>query len=199
MASTSGATTDVVSEMNNVTAVTIANVTGIVILAILLYVSHARSLLDRLEDRLFSGLVVGAMLGCAMEMFTWFLDGKTFPGALTLNYIANTYIFTFNALLPLLLLVYVDLCLYGDIKRIWIHYKVQIFTGIGAVLVTVVNLFTGIVYYFDDANKYQRGPLNLLYYGVSTFQIGSVDAFMRDMDDRMYAMKEEHHKAEENG
>ncbi|MBP5289558.1 MAG: GGDEF domain-containing protein [Clostridia bacterium] len=153
----------------NLLPVYIANVTGIAILTILLYASHARSLRDRLEDRIYSALVVGVMLGCAMETVTWVLDGRTFPGALALNYVANTYIFTFNALLPLFLLTYVDLCLYGDPKRIWRHYKPQIFVGAGAVLITVINFFTGIVYYFDEDNKYHRGNLNFLYYLVVVF------------------------------
>ena len=41
----------------------IANLTGMAILLILLYASHARTLRDRLEDRIFTGLVIGALFG----------------------------------------------------------------------------------------------------------------------------------------
>ena len=152
----------------------VANITGMVIVAILLYAAHARSLRDRLEDRIFSGLLLGTMMGCAMEMATWVLDGRTFPGALLLNQIANTYIYTFNAFLPLILIFYVDLCLYGDTRRFWIHYKPQIFVGIATLLVTVANYFTGIIYFFDEKNVYHRGPFNLVYYLVIVFFFATV-------------------------
>ena len=152
----------------------VANLVGIAILIILQYVSRTRILRDRPEDRIYTLLVFGIMLGCATELATWFLNGQAFFGAKVLNHLANTYIFTFNCLLPFLLLLYVDLCLYDDPKRIWKHYKAQIFVCGAAIIATVVNFFVPIVYSIDEQNKYERGPFILVYYFVIIFISASI-------------------------
>lgn len=101
----------------------VANGTGVFILLLLYYASRSRILRDRIEDRLFRFMVFGVMLGCTMEALSYTLDGRTSPGARALNYAANTYLFSFNMLLPFGLLVYVDLGLYGDPGRIMKRYS----------------------------------------------------------------------------
>ena len=91
----------------------IANGVGVIILLILRYTSREKILRRHTEDRLYTFLVFGVMLGCVMEALSYALDGRAFPGARILNYIANTYLFTVNLVLPFILLVYVDLGLYG--------------------------------------------------------------------------------------
>ena len=86
-----------------------SNCIGIFILLLLLYISRSRILRRRTEDRLFLFLVLGVLLGCIMEMLSYTIDGKLFPGARALNYAANTYLFSFNMLLPFCVVVYVDL------------------------------------------------------------------------------------------
>lgn len=107
----------------------VANATGIFLLIMLLYASRTKILRHRTEDRLYSYMVVGVMLACFMEALSYALDGRLFPGSRLLNYIANTYLYSVNMLLPFIVLVYVDLGLYGDTRRIWANYKPQIFIG----------------------------------------------------------------------
>lgn len=153
-------------------------------------------------------MVFGVMLGCVMEALSYTLDGKTFAGARALNYAVNTYLFSFNLLLPFGLLVYVDLGLYGNPGRIRKHYRPQIAVGAVMLALTVANFFVPICYYItkqnvylDEVNRrladYNRGenpyPLSLSY-GVSFFQRGDMDAFLKEMDGRMYQMKAKHHR-----
>ena len=48
----------------------ITNGTGIFILLMLLYVSRTKILRDTHEDRIYSAMVFGVMLGCIMEAFS---------------------------------------------------------------------------------------------------------------------------------
>lgn len=77
----------------------------------------------------YSIMIFGVLFGCVMEAFSYFLDGKIFPGPVFLNHVANTYLFSVNLILPFCVLIYVDLGLYGDPKRICKHYKPQIIIG----------------------------------------------------------------------
>ena len=149
----------------------IANGVGIFILLMLYYTSHARVLKHHTQDRLFTFLQAGVMLGCFFEAFSYALDGHVFPGAIALNHLANTYLFSFNMLLPFGVLVYVDYGLYGDWNRIWKHYKLQIAVGIVMLCANVVNLFFPISYALSDQNVYTRMPFGYVYYAVILFYL----------------------------
>lgn len=150
----------------NLRAICISNGVGIFILLMLLFTSRTRTLQRRTEDKLFAFMVFGVMLACCMEMGSYLIDGKVFPGARVLNYIANTYLFTVNLLLPFAVLVYVDLGLYGDMSRIRKHYRPQIMIGLGMLAVNLVNFFVPICYYITEQNVYERKPVSYVYYFV---------------------------------
>jgi len=145
-------------------SVYVANGTGIFILIILLFVSHAKILRDREEDRLYSIMCYGVIIGCFCEAFSYTIDGHVFAGSRILNYIANTYLYSFNLLLPLVVIFYVDLGLYEKRSRLWQKYKTQIIVGIAMVSLNIVNFFVPIIYYIDENNVYSRRPLSYLFY-----------------------------------
>ena len=144
----------------------LANGVGIFILLMLQYTSRTKIQRSRPEDRIYSFMVLGVMLGCAMEALSYTLDGRVFPGARVLNYAANTCLYTINLLLPFSLLVYVDLGLYGDLGRIRKRYRPQIAVGAVMLTLTFVNLFVPIVYYISEQDVYKRRPLSYVYYFV---------------------------------
>ena len=144
----------------------ISNCTGIFLLLMLIYTSRTRTLRHRTEDKIFLFLVLGVMGACGMELFSYMIDGKVFPCARVLNYAANTYLFSVNVLLPFLVLVYVDLGLYGDIGRIRRNYKLQIVIGAVMLALNIVNYFVPIVYYITEQNVYERRPVSYVYYFV---------------------------------
>ncbi|MDO4796828.1 MAG: GGDEF domain-containing protein [Coriobacteriales bacterium] len=142
----------------------ISNGVGVFILLMLLYVSRAKIIMNRAEDRLYSFMVFGVMLACVMEASSYALDGRLFPGAKLLNYIANTYLYSVNLLLPFAVLAYVDLGLCGDTKRIWRCYKPQIIIGIAMFAANAINFFIPISYYISPQNVYERRPFSYVYY-----------------------------------
>lgn len=147
-------------------SVFISNGVGVAILLVLMYVSRTKVQRRHVEDRLYSFMVIGVMLACFMEAASYALDGKVFPGSRVLNYIANTYLFTVNLLLPFSMLVYIDLGLYGDPGRIWKKYKPQIIIGAIMLAVNIVNFFVPISYYISPQNVYERRPVSYVYYFV---------------------------------
>lgn len=149
----------------------VTNGVGIFILLMLYYVSRTRILRRRTEDRLYSFMMFGVMLGCFTEALSYALDGRVFPGAIALNYLANTYLFSFNLLLPFCVLMYIDLGLYGDMSRIGKKYKPQIVIGAVMLAATLVNLFYPLVYYIDENNVYSRRPLGYVYYAVILYYL----------------------------
>ena len=149
----------------------ISNGLGVCILLLLLYISRTRILRRRIEDKLYMFLLFGVMLGCCMEMLSYTIDGKLFPGARALNYIANTCLFTFNTLLPFCVVLYVDLGLYGDLSRIQKKYRVHIAVGAVMLAVNIVNFFVPISYYITPENVYERRPVSYVYYGVILFYL----------------------------
>ena len=147
----------------------VANGVGIVLLIILLYVSHTKILRDRTEDRIYSLMCFGVMLGCFFEAFSYTIDGKLFPGSIILNYIANTYLYSFNLLLPLAVIFYVDLGLYHNINRLKEKYKVQKIIAFIMILLNIINLFYPIIYDISANNEYSRRPLSYLFYVVIVY------------------------------
>ena len=153
----------------NYRSIYLANGVGIFLLLMLQYTSKARINRHYVEDRLYTFMVTGVMGGCFMEMFSYSIDGKVFPGCIVLNHIANTYLYTINLLLPFTVLVYVDYVYYGDLKRIWKHYKPQIIIGVIMYVINIVNLFIPLSYHITEQNVYERRPIGYVYYVVILF------------------------------
>jgi len=144
----------------------VANGIGIFLLGMLLYASRAKILRHRTEDKIYSYMVVGVMAGCFMEAASYALDGRVFPGSRIFNYIANTYLFSVNILLPFCVMVYVDLGLYDNTDRILKCYRPQIIIGCIMLSMTFLTLFVPISYYISEHNVYERRPFGYVYYFV---------------------------------
>ncbi|MBQ7624193.1 MAG: diguanylate cyclase [Clostridia bacterium] len=152
----------------------IVNCVAIFLLLILFFVSRAKILRRRPEDKLYTVILFGVMLGAAMEILSYVIEGKLFPGARVLSYAINTYIFSANMLLPLLVLFYADLSLYGNTARIKKIYKPQIIVAAAMLAVNVVNFFFPLSFYISPQNEYSRGPLFYLYYAVIVYFCASI-------------------------
>lgn len=76
-------------------------------------------------------------------------------------------------MLPFIVLIYVDLGLYGDIQRIWTHYRPQIVVGVIMLCVTFLSLFFPIAYTITEQNVYERRPIGYLYYLVILYYCGT--------------------------
>ncbi|MBO4432239.1 MAG: diguanylate cyclase [Clostridia bacterium] len=157
----------------------ITNAVSVAILLILAYAARSKSIRDRTEDKLYSFMIFGVMLGSVAEAFSYVLDGKLFPGARALNYFINTFIYSANMLLPFFLLIYVDLSFYGRTSRIWRNYKPQIIIGVIMVALNIVNFFVPVIYVITENNVYERKLLSYLYYVVIIYYFMSIFFLLR--------------------
>lgn len=144
----------------------VANGVGIFILLMLQYTSRYKILRHSAEDRVYSFMVAGVVLGCMMEALSYAVDGQIFPGSRIINYAANTYLYTFNVILPFCVIMYADLSMYGDPDRIRKNYLPQKIVGIGMIAVNIVNLFIPVSYYISEENVYERRPFGYVYFVV---------------------------------
>lgn len=150
--------------MMDLRSIYIANGVGVFILLMLFYTSREQILRRRIEDKVYSWLIFGVAMGCFMEALSYTIDGKMFAGARFLNYVANTYLYSVNLLLPFSVLVFIDLKLYGDTARIREKYKPQIVIGILMFSMNIVNFFIPISYVITADNVYMRKPFSYVYY-----------------------------------
>ncbi|MBQ3921576.1 MAG: GGDEF domain-containing protein [Firmicutes bacterium] len=149
--------------MMELRSVLIANGTGLFLMIMLLIVSRAKIQRRGLEDRVFMIMVIGVMIACFMEAFSYCIDGRLFAGARAINLAANTYLFAVNSLLSFSILIYFDLSLYGDPARIKKVYKTQIIVATVMFLITILNIFVPIVFRISEANRYSRLPFSYAY------------------------------------
>ncbi len=163
----------------DIRSIFVTNGVGIVILLMLSFISRTKILRRREEDRIYSFMILGAILGCVMETASYVIDGRVFPGSVALNYVFNTYLYTFNLLLPFAVLAYVDIGLYGDPGRIRTKYRPQIVVGAAMLAVNVLNLFVPLSFSIGPDNVYHRGPLSYVYYAVILYYLFSAMAVTR--------------------
>lgn len=142
----------------------LANGIGIFILLLLYYTSRTRLGIRHTEERIYTSMLFGLVAACFLESFSYSIDGIVFPGARVLNYIANTYLFTANVILPLFVLFYIDLDLYGDRKSLIRKYKAQICVVVFMIAMNLVNFIVPVIYYISPDNVYERRPFSYVYY-----------------------------------
>jgi len=139
----------------------------------LIYVSKTKVLRRRIEDKVFYFMLIGVMIACIFEVFSYSIDGRVFPGAVFLNYVLNTYLYVVNTLLSFCILVYFDLVLYRDLSRIRKHYKPQIIVELLMLASVAVNFFVPITFSISEDNVYTRHPFSYVYLAVIVYYTAS--------------------------
>lgn len=145
----------------------ILNLFGIVLLLFLIASRFATRQRRRLGDKFFTALTLITMGASIVEIFSFWIDGK--PGVISywLNLLCNTGLYMANVTGCFVWLLYVDLKLYRDRKRLL--KKIPVYAalpGISAIAL-IVNIFKPFLLYIDSENIYHRLPLcNVLYFFV---------------------------------
>ena len=149
----------------NLLAICISNGVGIALMVMLIMVySTAKGRSNKKEDIVFLVMCYGIIAGCFCETLSFMIDGRVFTGSRIINYLANTYLYSTNLLLSLLLIFYVDLGIYGRSERLLAKYKTQITVSLLMISLNIVNFFYPIIYYISENNIYSRLPLGYSFY-----------------------------------
>lgn len=128
---------------------------GIVIL-LLFFLNQKRSRSFALEERMFSNVTITGMGILLMDGVLWLLDGRVYPGGHTVSVLLTTFSFCINPMVAYAWLLYCDLRVFSDEKRLvrrarW--YALPLILHMGMLL---ANLFTPLVFTIDAQNVYHR-------------------------------------------
>lgn len=131
-------------------------------------------------NRLFRALVVFAMIGTSLDIFTVIQYRNAFGYSMVILYVTNVvYLLVQNAT-ALILIMYARSFAVSDksnIKRVWLFSSIPYL--IMASLV-ISSAFTKLIFYFDDDRVYQHGPLHIMLYVVSsTYILGVIGILAR--------------------
>ncbi len=157
--------------MINLPAIYIANGTAIMLLLVVL-LSMRRPLRHGLvENRIYHGMVILNVFQCLIETVVFIIDGKMGYGYHALLIVLNDMLFINNIVFAFSWVVYVDLKLFTDIKRIKRRYP---FVAIPAVLTIIgcfINLVTPVFFSVNEHNLYQRTGLYIIPFAVTYFYL----------------------------
>jgi len=116
-----------------------------------------------LDDRLFNGILIAAMLEQVMDAAQWVLDGASFSGAYELQVICYSLGYAVAPVITCLWVMYCDLRVYmneGALKKRTSLYLIPIILN---TILLIANLFTPLVFSFDSAHFYHRGHFFFVY------------------------------------
>ena len=151
----------------NMQAVLVANGLGLGLMVVLMLSANRRGKVVSLDGRLFDWMCRMCLALCILEILSFWIDGKDFPGVKMWILGSNAALFILNAVFAYVWSVYVDYKFYEDIHRL---RKLYIFVALPAVLVCLLcllNLFTPVFFWVDENNQYYRTPLVIMTYAVT--------------------------------
>lgn len=148
----------------NIQAIIVSNGFGSVLLLILLFSRYRTRRQRRLDDHLFSAMILLGILGGIVETRSFMIDGR--PGALYHigNILENSFLYASTLAIATLWVFYVDVRLYRNRERIWGKYKLLIAASAVMTALLIANIFAGFFFTVDENNVYQRLPISYIFY-----------------------------------
>lgn len=120
-------------------------------------------------NREFRKLAVYMLIACILDVFTAVTISYGADILPIINLLLNTVYSGMNIVSGFQFLRYVSAYVYQEKQKKWLYFN-RIFY-ILCLLSLVINLFTGIIFSFDEGGSYIHGPLYLLVYAVPYYYI----------------------------
>lgn len=135
------------------------NLFGIILLVIM-YISNRKtySMRSSYDTALFNGLLFTTILVLIFDAGMWYLDGKTFAHARTLNIIVTTLYFILNPAPCIAWLCYGDYKLNSDQAGLLKRLPLYSIPGTVNAILVLISLKTTFMFSIDAQNIYQREP-----------------------------------------
>ncbi len=155
--------------MINYAEICVANLTGVLLMFFLVNTRKVNKEDRRIGEWIFDAMVWTTILGCVVEIATFFTDGVQLPGARISSYLLNTMLFVGTCLVGCLWCFYVEFRIYHSFSRL----KKRLFLLIPLIIDVIllfINLFgTNIIFYVSEDNVYSRGRFSAYAYIVLFF------------------------------
>ena len=155
--------------MVNMGEVLIVNGIGVFLLLRLLFTRAAGQEGHFHWERLFTAMILLAILGLTSEAVSFLIDGTRFPGSRVLNIFLNTLCFLSSSTLGYLWCLFAEFRIFNNLQRV----RKTAFRFLPILLLVyilcLVNLKNGIFFTVSPDNVYQRGRLIVVPYLVVFF------------------------------
>ncbi len=146
-----------------------SSVLSFIVLSIIFF--DARSRLERKFTlyNLFTSLVLLNMILIAIDLSTWFFDGK--PGLFNVigTHLSNLFLFIIEPVGLLLWILYANFLVFHDEHRIQKLKKILIILLVINAILSIISLRTGWYFGFNDQNIYHRGDFYLIHLALCVF------------------------------
>ena len=152
----------------NLQAILVSNGFGILLMVMLLICGGRNLRRTGTAEQIYYGMIFGTIALCGLEGASFIVDGRIFPGSHAVNMLLNTLLFMVNIVFVYLWDIYVETKLYGEEAR---HNPLWALPAACVFLMTVINLFTPVIFSISDANVYARTRLTFVPFIVSFFYL----------------------------
>lgn len=146
-----------------------------------LHMNRQAKISPLIDARLLSAMINLTMFQCLLDMFVFWVDGKTFPAARELNIIGNIVYYILNVTIAYLWPLFTEYKLNCSIAKL---KKLAILSGIPLALTAIGIVLTplsGFLFTITEDNRYTRTELNFLLPTVLIFiylLIGTIKVYI---------------------
>lgn len=153
--------------MVDLSAVLVANGLGAALMVTLLLSDREVPHNVFLDDKIFSAMCQLTLCLCVIETAAFWVDGKTFAGAIACSRILNVLLFVANSAFAFLWTVYVDYKLFGQEARLRRFGPLLALPAVVVLVMSVLNLWMDVFFTISAENIYTRTTLMILPYIVT--------------------------------
>ena len=153
----------------------IMDITALFILTgILIYTSIYRQR-GRIDDRLFFAMVIVNMVLAATDCITYLLEGHPMPFGTDMMAAGNMVFFGTFEIFPWLFFLYLYYRAFQSTEHMRVLKLLSAIPVFALIILLVINLETGILFYVTEDNSYHSGPYNyLVFIPVVLYILGSL-------------------------
>ena len=140
----------------------IIDVTALVIVTMML-INGVHEASKDISNKFFNKMLVCNIFYICADILGWCLDGRFFAGDKIILPLINAFIYVPQIIFAYLWLIYTDFSLNESREKLHRLRFIYLCPMIIEILLIIINIFTGWIFYIDNNNVYVRGKYFLLF------------------------------------
>ena len=132
------------------------SVVGVALLALILS-NQSKSVGSSSLQRQFNRMIYSTIAILIIDAACWVIDGTTFKGARTLNFVVETLYYFFNIFMPFLWAVYSETAVNPDARLVRKRVSLLAAPILVYIVLLALNVENGLIFFIDAKNVYHRG------------------------------------------
>ncbi|MEN6340506.1 MAG: diguanylate cyclase [Clostridiaceae bacterium] len=139
---------------------------GVALLVVIL-ANQSKSVGASSLQRQFNRMIYSTIAILIIDAACWVIDGTTFPGARTLNFVVETLYYFFNIFMPFLWAVYSETALNNEPKRVRRRVRLMAAPILAYMVLLFCNINNGWIFVIDAQNVYHRGSYLIITFALA--------------------------------